>query len=317
MKFRFIILFSLLFFCGCVKNIITIHIRPTGSFDMNITAIGNKEDILDDDFPIPINNGWTIESDTYNNEDDTYEISVSKYFKPNEKISENFHVNSNKKNHPFLKHNIDVKYRNRFFYKTYELNIIFKSRMVDEKYPQFINVINNPEENYPGWATEVFSYLFTETINRSKIEFNQKGMVQRDINTWIQKNIASKNDSMIIELFPDLKEQGLDMLMHPLNPNLYNDIDSIFNYLEKEYEITQLLVDDDFEIQLSLPGELIQSNHTNIKGDTLIWNFSLNKFMNQDFKISASTQINYKNRLILAIILILIVGIGLLIRKIS
>ena len=49
MKFRLIILFSLLFIFGCVKNTISIYIKPDVEFDMTIYASGDKNDILDDD----------------------------------------------------------------------------------------------------------------------------------------------------------------------------------------------------------------------------------------------------------------------------
>ena len=50
-------------------------------------------------------------------------------------------------------------------------------------------------------------------------------------------------------------------MMHPINPSFYNEIDSIFNYLETEYQITQLLIDDEFQIKLYLPGILKKSNY--------------------------------------------------------
>ena len=35
MKFHLIILFSLLFVFGCVKNTISIHVKPDGDFDLD------------------------------------------------------------------------------------------------------------------------------------------------------------------------------------------------------------------------------------------------------------------------------------------
>ena len=318
MKFRRIILFSLLLLFGCVKNTISIYVNPNGNFDMTVHTHGDQNDILDNDFPLNniLNNPqWSISSTLDSNDVDTYDLIATKNFLANETIPQNFNINKNVKIHPLLKHDIDVKYRNWFLYKTYSVNIKFHSRMVDDKYPKFINIINDPESNYEGWVQEIFFYLFQETIHRAGIEFNQKAIIQRELNTWLQKEIATKSDSTIFELFDDLTEEGLDLIMHPINPSFYNEIDSVFNYLKTEYEITKLLIDDEFEIKLTIPGLLEKSNHTSQITDTLKLNFDLKDFMNSDYEIYASSKITYKNRTILAIILSFIILLILLIKK--
>ena len=318
MKFRRIILFSLLLLCGCVKNTISIYVNPNGNFDMIVHTHGDQNDILDNDFPlnnILSNPQWSISSTLDSSDVDTYDLIAAKNFPANEAIPQNFNINKNVKIHPLLKHDINVKYRNWFLYKTYSVNIKFHSRMVDDKYPKFINIINDPESNYEGWVQEIFFYLFQETIHRAGIEFNQKAIIQRELNTWLQKEIATKSDSTIFELFDDLTEEGLDLIMHPINPSFYNEIDSVFNYLKTEYEITKLLIDDEFEIKLTIPGLLEKSNHKSQIADTLKWNFDLKDFMSSDYEIHASSKITYNNRTILAIILSFIILLILLIKK--
>ena len=161
----------------------------------------------------------------------------------------------------------------------------------------------------------MFFYLFKETLNRTNVEFNKKAIIERDLNTWLQKEVATKSDSSIIEQFDDLKEEGLDLMMHPISPNLYNEIDSIFNYLETEFKITQLLIDDEFKIELVLPGLLQKSNAQNNIVDTLIWEFGLSEFMNSDYYIYASSKINYKKRMIIAGIASLIILVLFLLRR--
>jgi len=318
MKFRFIILFSLLLVFGCVKNTIGIYVNPDGSFDMFINATGDANDILDNDFPVTniLNNPMWIISSTLDSADvDTHDLIAHKYYSAGEDVPQNFLISKEVRSHPLLKHDIDVRYRNWILYKTYSINIKFHSRMVEEKYPKFVHIIDDPESNYDGWVQEVFFYLFQETLHRSKIEFNQKAIIERELNTWLQTEIATKNDSTIFESFDDLTEEGLDLIMHPINPSFYNDIDSIFNYLKTEYEITQLLIDDEFEIKLLLPGLLKKTNSQNINLDTLKWTFGLKNFMNTDYQIYASSKIVYKNRSIFVAILSLIIAIILFIKK--
>ena len=318
MKLNSIILFSLLFLYGCVQNTIAIHVSPNGSFDMVIHAHGDENDILDNDFPITniLNNpNWSITSTIDSNDVDTHDIIAKKHFSPNANIPQNFSINKKLKIHPMLKHDIDVTYRNWILYKTYTINILFHSREVDDKYPKLINLIKDPEGSHKGWMQEVFFYLFQETLHRSQIEFNQKAIIQRELNTWLQQEVATKTDSTIFEYFDDLKEDGLDLMMHPINPNLYNEIDSIFNYLETEYQVTQKLIDDDFEIKITLPGILKTSNHKEKNLDTLKWIFNLNDFMNSDYEINAKSIITYKSRSIIAALLSFIILIILIIKK--
>lgn len=285
---------------------------------MTIHTHGDEFDILDNDFPITniLNDPtWLISTTLDSNDVDTHDLKAQKYFKKNQNIPQNFSLTGNVKNHPLLKHDIDVNYRNWVLYKTYSVDIKFHSRMVKDKYPKFINIINDPESNYEGWMQEVFFYLFRETLQKSKIEFNQKAVLERELNTWLQKEIATKSDSTIFELFDDLKEEGLDLIMHPVNPKFYEEIDSIFNYLETEYKITQLLIDDEFEIKLTLPGILKDSNHEMKNLDTLKWNFELKDFMNSDYVIHASSKVTYNGRTIIAIILSLMMIILLFIKN--
>ena len=48
---------------------------------------------------------------------------------------------------------------------------------------ELMNIINDPESSYNGWMQEVFFYLFQETLHRSQIEFNQKAIIERELNT--------------------------------------------------------------------------------------------------------------------------------------
>ena len=240
MKFNSIILFSLLFLYGCVQNTISIHVHLNGEFDMNIHAHGDENDILDNDFPINSllnNSNWIISSTIDSNNVDTHDFIAMRKFSTNEKVQQSFAINKNVKIHPLLRHDIDVKYRNWILYKTYSINILFHSRGVGDKYPALIHLINNPESNYSGWMQQIFFYLFQETLLRSEIEFNKKAIIQKELNTWLQQEVATKTDSMIFEYFDDLKEEGLDLIMHPINPNFYNDKAYFFTHGAKDKRV--------------------------------------------------------------------------------
>ena len=100
MKLCSIILFSLLLLSGCVKNTISIYLNPNGEFDMLIQAQGDEADILDNDFPITNilkDSSWKISSTLDSNDVDTHNLIVSKKFKANSIIPQNFNIDGNKK----------------------------------------------------------------------------------------------------------------------------------------------------------------------------------------------------------------------------
>ena len=83
-------------------------------------------------------------------------------------------------------------------------------------------------------------------------------------------------------------------------------MDSIFKTLEDELYITLDLIDDNFSIQLILPGILESTNADSLAGDTLFWSFHLEDYMNDDYTFSASSGISYPARQKLGVVILLI-----------
>ena len=81
---------------------------------------------------------------------------------------------------------------------------------------------------------------------------------------------------------------------------------SIFKTLEDELQITLDLIDDNFEFQLILPGKLETTNADSIAGDTLLWSFNIEDYMNEGYVMTAKSNINYPRRQKLGIITIMI-----------
>ena len=102
------------------------------------------------------------------------------------------------------------------------------------------------------------------------------------------------------------KNLGLDIIMQPASPKLYNNIDSVFNHLEYELFTTLDLLDDNFEFSIILPGEILSTNADSVSGNNLFWSFSLQDYMNEDYKFSASSKIYHSERYKWIIIFILL-----------
>ena len=212
-----------------------------------------------------------------------------------------------------LKHPIKVKHSNWFFWETYLFEGRFLGRMVENKYPlvgEFLKDLENPPV---GWMKEALEYLLTETINQSDIEWNTRPIITTELKNWIDTDLQGVNDSILFEEMDYYKNLGLDIIMQPSSPNHYNDMDSIFKTLEDELYITLDLIDDNFSLQLILPGILESTNADSLAGDTLFWSFHIEDYMNDDYIFVASSEISYSARqkwgiIILLFLIIIFIG---------
>jgi hypothetical protein len=212
-----------------------------------------------------------------------------------------------------LSHPIKVQYTNWFVRETYTLDARFESRQVSEKYPKVESMIEDIENPEKGWAADIFNYLFTETLGRTPLEFNQHGMVSIELNRWLNEDIAGLPDSVLIDDFDELIEAGLDIIMRPLPPVHYDDMDSLFKQLEDEVRITLDLMDDEFEFSIVLPGELMSSNADTTRSDTLFWSYSVRDFLNEDYVLLATSGQVHPHRIKVVILLLVALILGIFI----
>ena len=102
-------------------------------------------------------------------------------------------------------------------------------------------------------------------------------------------NLLSKIDESYIE---DVKKSWLNKKM-----KLYSSLVLLFN---------------NFTIQAIMPGEIIFHNAETVKGDTLIWNFNLSEFSDENYEIIASSRIVHSNRLIAFIFMVLLIAMTII-----
>lgn len=309
LKIILLILFSIY---GCVENKYHIIVSPDGGYSFEYKAHGDRKDLMDLDVPLPQGLGWLVQS-TLSEDVESYDYRALKILNVNEALPSSFYKGDSIYFPSLLSHPIDIQYSNWFVKETYKLNARFIGRKVNEKYPMIESMIVDLENPTDGWVAQVFDYIFTETLIRTPLEFNQQGMVSIELNRWLNEDIASLPDSVLIDSFDDLKEVGLDIIMRPLPPIHYDAMDSLFKQLEDEVRITLDLMDDEFEFSIVLPGELVSTNADTIQGDTLFWIYSLEDFLSEDFVIMAKSERSYPNRFKVVVLLGFSLMLGLVI----
>ena len=290
------------------------HISPDGSYKVHYSAHGDKIDLNNNDFSMPSGVKWSIHSTIDQIEAESYDYSAHRLFKRNETFPATFYNDDSIYSESLLKHPTEIKHSNWFFWEKYKFEVRFKGRKVESKYPivrQFMEDMENPPD---GWIREVLIYLLTETLKQTDLEWNTRPIITAELNNWIEDELKSVGDSTLFEELNYYKNLGLDVIMQPAPPILYNEMDSIFKTLEDELEITLDLFDDTFEYQLILPGELVFNNADSLAGDTLFWSLNLDKYLSGDYILTAESNINYPVRkkwgiVLFIILVILFIGI--------
>ena len=314
-KIAFILL--LLIF-SCVEHKFSFIVSPDGSYQVEYKGHGDKNDLTDFDFPLPTGAKWTINSTLENTEAESYDFTAHRLFKRNEYFPTTFYKGDSIYVESLLKHKIKVKHYNWFFRETFTFDAKIGGRNVSTKYPLVEQFILDTENPPAGWLKETLMYLLTETLNQAEIEWNTRPIITAELLNWKNNELEILSDSTLLEEIDYYKNMGLDIIMQPASPHLYNEMDSIFKSLEDELHITLDLIDDSFSFQLILPGNLESTNADSSASDTLFWEFGLQNYMNEDFVMKANSEINYPGRqkagLFIGFIAILLIW-GLRIRR--
>ena len=291
---RYLLVVILVF--SCVEHKFSFTVSPDGSYKVEYKGHGDKNDLTDFDFPLPTSGKWTINSTLENTEAESYDYTAHRLFKRNEYFPTTFYNGDSIYFESLLKHPIEVKHYNWFFRESFSFDVEIGGRNVSSKYPKVEQFILDTENPPMGWLKEALVYLLTETLNQAEMEWNTRPIIAAELLNWKNNELEILSDSTLLEEIDYYKNIGLDIIMQPASPDLYNEIDSIFKSLEDELTITLDLIDDSFSFQLILPGILEYTNADSSASDTLFWSFELKDYMNENFVMRANSSINYPDR---------------------
>ena len=281
---------------SCVEHKFSFTVSPDGSYKVEYKGHGDKNDLIDFDFPLPTSGKWTINSTLENTEAESYDYTAHRLFKRNEYFPTTFYNGDSIYFESLLKHPIKVKHYNWFFRESFSFDVEIGGRNVSSKYPKVEQFILDTENPPIGWLKEALVYLLTETLNQAEMEWNTRPIIAAELLNWKNNELEILSDSTLLEEIDYYKNIGLDIIMQPASPDLYNEMDSIFKSLEDELTITLDLIDDSFSFQLILPGILEYTNADSSASDTLFWSFELKGYMNENFVMRANSSINYPDR---------------------
>ena len=181
------ILYYLLFliiFSSCVEHKVSLIVYPDGSYDYDHTASGDKNDLIDFDYPLPTSLDWLIKNNFSEDVEEFY-YRVFKHFNNNSKFPNSFLNSDSIPKEILLEHQFSIKYSNYFIYEYYDIDIIYKGRQSSIKYPLITDFLKNPEDPPNGWVFNGLSYIFNEALNEINPEFNLEPIIYKNLKNWL------------------------------------------------------------------------------------------------------------------------------------
>ena len=233
--------------------------------------------------------------------------------------------NSSDNNNFLLESPINVSSSNFFIYKKYSLGAVFSSRLLPNQLKLIAEYSDDVGEiDIIGLVDEIIELLYLETLQSVEIGFNHQQNYLGSIADWsdeVEPDTLIMNQDSDLSLI-EIAINNLQFVIDAAEENLISNIDQIYaddvrsmwKIKKSDLYFSLILLFNDFTVGATMPGDILSQNATENRGDSLLWNFNLSDFTENDYAISASSRIFYKNRLI-ALLVILTLLAALLIRK--
>ena len=309
---RKLLVITTVFLSSCVEHQFLFKVFPEGNYTVNYKAHGDKNDLIDFDFPIPKSEDWEIHSTFGDSEAESFDYTAKRNFERNEIFPSTFFKGDSIYKESLLSHPVRVYHRNWMFFETYSFYATIKGRGVKTKYPLVNKLIQDSENPPEGWLKEALYFLLSQTLSESDVEWNTKPILRAELKEWVEIELATVSDSVIFEDIDYYKNEGLDIIMQPVPTENYDKMDIIYKTFEDELEVTLDLIDDQFDFRVVLPGVLEFSNVDTLYGDTLYWSFNLKNFSDENLIMEAKSTINYPGRQKAGLFILFLVIIGLI-----
>jgi len=230
--------------------------------------------------------------------------------------------NKNGNDISIIKQPINATKSNLIFLNNYDLKIVFKSLLIPNKIKSILDSDEQINENdLIELMDQIIKMMYLETLQNVNIGFNHEQSYLASIDDW-SKDVDFDPKKIIIFDESDLSlievsMKNLSYIIDAAEINLLSKIDESYiedvkkSWLNKKMKLysSLVLLFNNFTIQAIMPGEIIFHNAETVKGDTLIWNFNLSEFSDENYEIIASSQIVHSNRLIAFIFMVLLLAV--------
>lgn len=301
----------------CVETLITVRVFANGKYHMKFRTEGDKEDVFNQDFLIPMSSPWAAEIIEKGNEDsdEIVHVIISEAVLAGNTV---FHTNSN--DPAPLRHPIIVQKTDRLFSTEYILRQVFNGRRVHQKYPLMAIEMQDAGNDSTGKIveTEIIMYCLDAGISDLQDIMPVKNLLkERILNHFRGVFSKAEEEGKLFGIMDDSNNENDETFVLPTQliktnfrpfltdlPKNFTEacMDAMVPYIE-EANVTVNLHDDTFKFAGILPGAITHTNADSISNDTLWWTFNYEHFLNDDYVIEAASIIYHPKKIQLAIVL--------------
>jgi len=342
-KISMVMIFIIFFGCSLEHNLL-IDIK-NNHYSVDYTQLRDI-DLIPFLYPEDLNTWTKIDSNEI-------ELHYKRDFNYSEKLLSLFTINSTdgisdvitdsvytliKQKEIILKEPYTIKKSNFFVLENYQFEGIFKGRRVKNNYDKLINyysgfmddaksildgddIDDKKEKEIDVIFSQLIDFMYLESL--AHIEWNQRNIYLNALTQWREdqniKNTINENKigidgAQLNKVF----NAAENFLYQVVEKSHINGVKSIWSNLKLEIYGTLFLLFNDFYIKVNMPKHnMIYHNADSVNGNTLMWNVDIEHFINEDYKIFASSRLIDKIKSGLVLLLIIIISVVLIRKKYS
>ena len=297
---------------SCVENHIYIHLHPDQQTYFKFESRGDSSDVFDQDFLHPKNIlGWnSLSKMVKKGAENNWYLITEGILKDTSRVF--FYIDKAPLGYSFKK-NITKSWIST----KYDFKLIFSGRRIKTEYPRLYEAILSEKLDSLNWLPEALTILMhkgLEDLDRDSLIPVQSLWNKRLVN-HMKNSFARMTQIEDLEYIQGNREQFLTDLLKPFNVN--KDLPAnLAKHMEKHEQILKAsmdLNDDSFLIKILMPGQIISTNATSTKKDTLIWNFGLDSLLSDAYILRARSIVYaidrmQKTLISVGILLLLLIG---------
>ena len=315
-KPKIIFLFFIVFFSlRCVETLITVRVFPDGKYHMKYHTQGDRKDVFNQDFPIPMQSPWAAEIIEKRKEGDDEPVHI---INSEALLSGTTTFFSETDGPAPPRHPITVQKNDQLFSTRYTFRQLFQGRRVHQKYPLLAKAMQDAGEDSSDKIveTEIIMYCLQAGISdlqdrlpikdllKERILNHFRGVFHKAEEEGNLFGIMDKENKQDLFALPmELIETNFRPFLADLPKNFTQEcMDAMAPYID-EANVTVNLNDDTFKFVGILPGVITRTNADSIFNDTLLWIFNYEDFLNDDYIIEAASIIYHPKRIQIAIVI--------------
>ena len=297
-----------------------------------------------------------VDVDTSGEKPDTNHTYIaSADFSAGSDLPSNFAASGSANADAFLQFPTSIKRQNLFFLVSYIFDMTFSSREMsvmfgseDDYIPEECKVLDNEggisdslravleakrDDGYLNWMVDMFSGRYMKSIRYASeknsdfsIEAQKSALFSDSVKVYLHsalKKYFEMTDLDFNTIWSEVSPQGYDILTDMLDidndSEVFRDIESHADFLNLHLAVSNDLEDENFVVEITMPGKVTSTNADTVTSNGLVWEFSSKDFADSTFTLSAVSTIYHYNFIyaggVIVVIVLSLIAVSVYSRK--